>query len=94
MEQPDLSHHARKEAGVDSIFPDEDLNQNGKVYVTFVVSKDGQITNIKVSKSSYFERLDEAAIKILADIGNIEAIPKELNKHSWEITVPIVYQIK
>lgn len=70
------------------------LNQNGKVYVTFVVSKDGQITNIKVSKSSHFERLDEAALKILADIENIEAIPKELNKNSWEITVPIVYQIK
>jgi hypothetical protein len=26
-------------------------------------------------------------------IANFEAIPKELNKEFWEITVPIVYQI-
>lgn len=70
------------------------LNQKGKVYVTFTLSKDGQITNIKISKSSDFDKLDEAALKILVDIKEIEAIPKELNKSSWEITVPIVYQIK
>lgn len=70
------------------------LNQKGKVYVTFTLSKDGQITNIKISKSSDFDKLDEAALKILADIKAIEPIPKELNKSTWEITVPIVYQIK
>lgn len=70
------------------------LNQKGKVYVTFTISKDGQITNIKISKSSDFEKLDEAALKILVDISTIEPIPKELNKNHWEITVPIVYQIK
>lgn len=70
------------------------LNQNGKVYVTFIISKDGQIINIKINKSSNFEKLDEAALKILADIGSTEPIPKELNKTSWEITVPIVYQIR
>lgn len=70
------------------------LNQKGKVYVTFTLSKDGQITNIKISKSSDFDKLDEAALKILTDIKAIEPIPKELNKNSWEITVPIVYQIK
>ena len=61
---------------------------------TFTISKDGQITNIKISKSSDFEKLDEAALKILVDISTIEPIPKELNKNHWEITVPIVYQIK
>ena len=70
------------------------LNQKGKVYVTFTISKDGQITNIKINKSSNFEKLDEAALKIFVDISTIEPIPKELNKNYWEITVPIVYQIK
>ena len=70
------------------------LNQKGKVYVTFTISKDGQITNIKISKSSDFGKLDEAALKIFVDISTIEPIPKELNKNYWEITVPIVYQIK
>ena len=72
----------------------EEEGLKGKVYVTFTLSKDGQITNIKISKSSDFDKLDEGALKILADIKTIEPIPKELNKNSWEITVPIVYQIK
>jgi len=69
------------------------LNQMGKVHVCFVVSKDGQIKNIRIVKKSSFEKLDEAAIEILTKISNFEPIPDKLNKNSWEITVPIVYQI-
>lgn len=69
------------------------LNQMGKVNVCFVISKNGQIQNIKIVKKSSFERLDEAAIEILTKINSFEPIPEKLNKNSWEITVPIVYQI-
>ncbi|MDD2886938.1 MAG: energy transducer TonB [Aliarcobacter sp.] len=69
------------------------LNQMGKVNVCFVISKDGQIKDIKVVKKSDFEKLDEAAIEIFARIYKFEPIPEKLNKSSWEITVPIVYQI-
>ena len=69
------------------------LNQMGKVNVCFVISKDGQIRDIKVVKKSDFEKLDEAAIEIFARIYKFEPIPEKLNKSSWEITVPIVYQI-
>lgn len=69
------------------------LNQTGKVYVTFLVTKDGAIKNCRINKSSNFESLDEASMEILMKIVSFEAIPKELNKDSWEITVPIVYQI-
>lgn len=69
------------------------LNQMGKVHVCFVVSKDGQIKNVRIVKKSSFEKLDEAAIEILTKISNFEPIPEKLNKNSWEITVPIVYQI-
>lgn len=69
------------------------LNQMGKVNVCFVISKNGEIKDIKVVKKSNFEKLDEAAIEILARIYKFEPIPEKLNKNSWEITVPIVYQI-
>ena len=69
------------------------LNQTGKVYVTFLVTKDGAIKNCRINKSSNFESLDEASMEILMKIVSFEAIPKELNKDSWEITVPTVYQI-
>lgn len=69
------------------------LNQTGKVYVTFTVTKDGRIKNCKIEKSSQFDSLDEASLETLIKIASFEAIPEELNKNSWEITVPIVYQI-
>ena len=69
------------------------LNQSGKVFVKFVITKDGEIKNCTIEKSSQFESLDNASIEILEKIANFDAIPKELNKDSWEITVPIIYQI-
>mgnify|MGYP000865176098 FL=1 len=65
----------------------------GKVHVCFVISKDGQIKDVKVVKDSNYKRLNEAALEILAKINRFEPIPEKLNKNSWEITVPIVYQI-
>jgi periplasmic protein TonB len=69
------------------------LNQMGKVNVCFVISKNGNIQDVKVVKKSNFEKLDEAAIEILTKISSFEPIPEKLNKNSWEITIPIVYQI-
>jgi protein TonB len=69
------------------------LNQMGKVNICFVITKNGDIQNVRIVKKSSFERLDEAAIGILTKINNFEPIPEKLNKNSWEITVPIVYQI-
>ena len=69
------------------------LNQMGKVHLYFVISKDGQIKNAKIVKDSSFKRLDEAALEILSKINKFEPIPEKLNKNSWEITVPIIYEI-
>ena len=69
------------------------LNQSGKVHVTFLILKDGKIKHCKVHKSSNFESLDNAAIEIFDRISSFEPIPEKLDKNSWEITVPIVYQI-
>ena len=69
------------------------LNQMGKVHLSFVISKDGQIKNAKIVKDSSFKRLDEAALEILSKINKFEPIPEKLNKNSWEITVPIIYEI-
>ena len=70
------------------------LNQMGKVHVNFIISKDGQIIDVKIVKDSNYQRLNDAALEILAKINKFEPIPEKLNKNSWEITVPIVYQIK
>jgi protein TonB len=69
------------------------LNQTGKVNVNFVISKNGQIRDIKIIKDSSFQRLNDAALEILTKINTFDPIPEKLHKNSWEITVPIIYQI-
>lgn len=69
------------------------LNQTGKVYLSFTIGKNGEIKNVRISKNSIYSRLNKAAIEILTKIKKFEPIPKELNKNSWDITVPVAYQI-
>ncbi len=44
-------------------YPDDALDNNwqGKVYLTFVIEKDGTITDVKISRSSGYDVLDNAA---------------------------------
>lgn len=69
------------------------LNHTGKVHVTFIISKNGKIKDYKIHKSAQFDSLDNAALDIFKTIASFEPIPEKLNKDTWEITIPIVYQI-
>ena len=69
------------------------LNQSGEIYLNFTIYKNGQIANIKITKSSNFRRLNKAAIEIMSEIEKFDPIPDELDKDIWNITVPIVYKI-
>ena len=50
------------------------------------------LISVLIHKSK-FEKLDEASIELLTNIGFFEAIPNELNKTVWNIQIPINYQI-
>ncbi|KAB7888160.1 energy transducer TonB [Poseidonibacter ostreae] len=69
------------------------LKQMGKVYLSFTIAKNGEIRNVKISKNSKYKRLNKATREIMSNIKKFDPIPKELNKSSWAITVPVVYQI-
>ena len=69
------------------------MGQTGTPEVTFTVHSDGSITHVKIKESSGFDLLDKAAIEIFSAIGKFKPIPKELDKESWEITIPIEYLI-
>ncbi|WP_419763738.1 MAG: energy transducer TonB [Arcobacter sp.] len=69
------------------------LNQTGKVYLNFTISKNGAIKNIIINEKSKYRRLNKAAVEIINKIKQFEPIPEELHKNSWNITVPILYQI-
>lgn len=69
------------------------LKQQGKVVVTFLLLKNGQIKNINLKNGSSFRGLNKAALELLERIGKFEPIPKELQKNNWTIEIPINYAI-
>ena len=52
------------------VYPKEsmDANEQGRVLVAFVVEKDGSISDVKVAKSSGFDRLDAEAARVIREM--------------------------
>lgn len=70
------------------------LSQTGVAYVHFIILADGTITQISLQKSSGFELLDDAAIKIISTLAKVKPIPKELNQEKYDIVLPIDYSLE
>lgn len=85
----------RKEIEKNKIYPKraKRLKQQGKVVVSFILSKNGEIKNINLENASNFKRLNKAALELLEKIAKFEPIPKELEKNNWKIEIPINYSI-
>ena len=69
------------------------MRQEGSVTVRFEIMQNGKIRNIRIVSRSRHKRLDKAATGMLRKIAAFDPIPRELNKRSMTITVPINYQI-
>ena len=52
------------------VYPQEsmDANEQGRVLVAFVVEKDGSISDVKIAKSSGFDRLDAEAARVIREM--------------------------
>ena len=68
--------------------------EEGRVVVSFVIRKTGELTDLRVTESSGSRRLDEAALKTLRRISPFQPIPEALARDAWSITVPIAFHLK
>jgi protein TonB len=69
------------------------LNQQGTSEILFTIWQDGTIHDIKISKSSRFIAIDKAAKQAVESIVKLDPIPDELSKDSWEVILPIKYEL-
>ncbi|PID30011.1 MAG: hypothetical protein CSB55_00535 [Candidatus Cloacimonadota bacterium] len=69
------------------------LNQEGTAEILFTVLKDGSISDVKISKSSNFIAIDNAALKAVKSVKKLSPIPDELEKDRWDIVLPIKYEL-
>lgn len=69
------------------------LKQEGRVNISFTISKNGDILGVKFLEKCPYKRLNKAAIEIFDKFTSFKPIPKELNKNSWDLNIPIEYSI-
>ncbi len=69
------------------------MGQTGNVEVQFVVSREGEISEITLVHGTPFERLNEAALQLIHDLHHFKPIPTELNLAQWKIRLTINYEL-
>ena len=69
-------------------------HEEGEVLVSFVIGQAGEISNIRVSRSSGHPILDKAAIKTVTRVGPMSPLPAELGINRWELAVPIAFDLR
>ncbi|OUR74403.1 hypothetical protein A9Q78_00745 [Methylophaga sp. 41_12_T18] len=68
-------------------------NEEGIVTLFFVVSRDGKVTESRISKSSGYKRLDDAVLKMLRKAAPLPPFPDEMEKESLSINIPISFKL-
>ena len=70
------------------------LGEEGRVVVHFVIRRNGELTDLRVTESSGSPRLDEAALKTLRRVTPFRPIPEALDRDNWPISVPIAFSLR
>lgn len=69
------------------------LGHQGRVIVRFVVGRDGQILEAKITQGSTSDILNRAARSLIENIGGLKPFPTEIRMAEWAVVVPIEYQM-
>ena len=67
--------------------------QEGKVYITVEIAPSGLIINARVSKSSGFQLLDEAALASVIAAKRLPPLPRQLSQKNRKFRIPIEYRL-
>jgi protein TonB len=70
------------------------LGEEGRVVVHFVIQRNGELTDLRVTESSGSPRLDEAALKTLRRVTPFKPIPVGFGSDQWPISVPITFSLR
>jgi protein TonB len=66
----------------------------GKVYVSFLLRRDGRLTGIALAKGSGHDVLDDAAMETLRRLGRFKPIPDAIGRSQWRLRVPINFALR
>jgi periplasmic protein TonB len=66
----------------------------GMVTVAFTIKRDGRLGDIRVTKGSGYDVLDQAALETLRRLGRYKPIPTTTGRDQWPVRVPIVFDLR
>jgi periplasmic protein TonB len=69
------------------------LGQTGTVEITFTLSADGHIMNARVTQSSPYDRLNQAALATVNEVRHFRPIPPEIGEDSMTVKIPMRYSL-
>nr|WP_231710384.1 energy transducer TonB [Roseibium limicola] len=64
----------------------------GRVRISFVVSRNGAVSNIRISGSSGNSETDQAAVLMVRKAGRMPKMPPEMPGNSMSFSIPISFQ--
>lgn len=69
------------------------MGHAGKVTMSLTLAQDGSLIESEVVAASPFDTLNRAAQELVKGIHGLKPFPQEIQRTSWQITVPIEYSL-
>lgn len=69
------------------------MGHTGKVRVRLRIARDGSVLQSEVVEESRYSTLNEAARKLLGELGQLKPFPAEVSEKYWVFHVPIEYKL-
>lgn len=67
--------------------------QEGTVIVSFTLYPNGNISQIRIKKSSGSNSLDKAALQTIQRVSGALAFPAEIRRKQWSFSLPLIYRL-
>ncbi|RVT99413.1 energy transducer TonB [Rhodovarius crocodyli] len=77
-------------------YPEESrrAREEGVVMVAFRVAADGQVSNLHLSRSSGFQRLDEEAVELVRRSSPLPVPPADLHQNARNLILPVRFSLR
>lgn len=69
------------------------LGKEGRVTLQLVLGSNGSVLQYQVAESSGSEVLDQAALRLVNQIGEFPPFPEEIKRTNWQFFIPIEYRL-
>ncbi len=69
------------------------LGKEGRVTLQLVLGSNGSVLQYQVAESSGSEVLDQAALRLVNQIGEFPPFPEEIRRTNWQFFIPIEYRL-